>query len=245
MPQILSFRLRDAVLAAILAPGLLLLGGAIGNLHAESRIVSTTDILKAVLETPDGASVVLFLPTDLRGGEAVSGRISIGADAYPSKHAGERFLIFGKSRAAVEESLASFDLPMTEEPYLPLALVDRDGKELARLDVPLGGRADAGSGLKPGHAGRALVWLPGQLKDGDRDAVLRSLDPTARVMAVSRRGIAVFDSLDLRVGPVGGATCCSEGGENCGLTSCCVDIPSNSCTFCNAGGWDWCLVVPD
>lgn len=237
--RVLSF--YSLVLAWLVAGAWLIVAESV---RAESRVVAAGDIVRVELDSGEAGTVVLYLPSDLRAGDDVGGRIE--ASGYgDGRGLDDWSVVIGDDTARVSDGFGEFYLPADGGEAVVVSALDGDGEVRAALELPLAVLGAVRPGIIPGYAGTGLRWLPGRFDREARARALQSLDPTAKVVSVSPRGVAVLDTLIARGGPVGGATCCDENTDNCGESSCCVDIPSNSCTFCNAGKWKWCKVFAD
>lgn len=233
--------------------------------------------LHAILVTGIGEGEArVYLPTDIRPGDAFSGAIDHGgapltrADSTRDNPYSRYAIVVGEVAIPLSARLGKWTAP-TAGDGVDVLVRHTDGQDVARVRVPFEAvdsaatstasqTAPVGQGRRGprfdslprlpdstvnatslGVQGRGVIAIAGKF-DGDISTSRARLEPAVRILAESPRRIVLFDQLILRGGPQR-VTCCAEGGP-CGLTSCCVDIPSNGCTFCQFNDYPVCITGP-
>ena len=217
-----------------------------------SVVESSNELLKVHVELSSSSVINVFLPADLRSGDTVSGLIRIQAigvtrkeETRNKRRLANTVIVFGLSAVPARSGVGTWHLPETDSMTLPLFIEDRSGRQLAEVEIPITAFASNDPLLEelvePGYVGNGVVKLPGRFEAEKQTRLPAFLDSETELLAISPRSVVLLDRLRLRVGPQR-VTCCSEGGP-CGLSSCCVDIPSTSCTFCTFAGYEECLAA--
>lgn len=204
------------------------------------EVVTSNDLF--MVRIGGRANVRIYLPGDLRASDTISGAIEVDAEQGSDIPLGLRI---SQTEVPLTEGFGRWKLAEGAEPSIPASVIDDSGGTLRSFSIPAfadgrpSGPSDESS-FERGYVGSGVVVIP-VIGDGDASAFRPHLDPQVRILAASPRKLVVFDGLIISAGPQR-VTCCSEGGP-CGPSSCCVDIPSTSCTFCSFAGYSTCLAV--
>ncbi len=186
----------------------------------------------------DGQGTVsVFLPAEILPGDTVTSRIRVDAESQKNFD-GFKLRIADQTRP-VQNGLFEWTIAKDTASDVTVELIGASGNSSVRISLSLEEHPAKPKGV-PGRDGAGLRTLPMSPKSGTYTPVPNEFFDGIEVVAASPRGIVIFDSLvlDTRPDPV---LCCSEGGP-CGLTSCCVFIPSSSCLFCTESGYKDCLL---
>lgn len=202
-------------------------------------IAATNDLYQVDVDLPGIGHLSVYLPSDIRSGDRVTGRVvTTSANDGPYALTALR-LAFGKSVQPASDGLHIWDIGSDAGSSVMFVVQDASGKSLIRVPIPLGGSTQAAKAIIPGHSGAGVVRIPAKMSPADQPGIEELLDLNVDVLAVSPRAVIVHDRLVLGTGPLP-VTCCAEGGP-CGNSSCCVDIPSNGCTFCTFNDYPVCI----
>ncbi|TMV10329.1 hypothetical protein FGK63_04515 [Ruegeria sediminis] len=214
--------------------------GLVPSLHAQTvktETVTSNTLSRVNYHIGGLGTVSVFLPAEILPGDTLTSRIRI-AEEGEEDFDGFKLQIADETHP-VRAGLVEWTIPNDADSVFFLGLVGATGNNVARVSVPLADYRSENEGIR-GRDGDGLRVLPMDTVSDSYTAIPNDFFDGIEVIAASPRALVIFDTLvlDRRPDPV---LCCSEGGP-CGLTSCCVFIPSSSCTHCNVSGYDKCLL---
>jgi hypothetical protein len=204
-----------------------------------ATIAATNDLYRLDVDLPEIGTLSVYLPSDIRPGDRVTGRVETAPKKGGSGFNPALRLGFGQSVQPARDGLYIWDIGPNAGPNVMFDVLDGTGKSLIRVPVPLAGSTQAAKVIIPAHSGAGVTRIPAKMSPADQPGIEKLLDLNVDILAASPRAVIVHDKLVLGTGPLP-VTCCAEGGP-CGNSSCCVDIPSNGCTFCSFNDYPVCI----